>query len=116
TVSYVSGTLNCSSNYTTSLYVIPIYTPVATANQTVCVGDNATISATATSASSYSWSGPNNYTSTSQSNVIANAQTNYSGTYTVYAIFNAGTVSCSTSTITNITILPKMNFTLPLNP
>ena len=116
TVTTSSGTLNCPSTYTTALYVIPIYTPAVTSSQTICVGDNATFTATATSASSYSWAGPNSFTANTQNITITNGQTNQSGTYTITAIFTSGNTSCSTYTTTNLSVLPKVNFTLTVNP
>ncbi len=112
TTTVISGTTQCTNTATTSLYVIPIYTPNITANQTVCAGDNITMSVSASGASSYSWSGPASYTAGSQNVVISNAQVNYSGTYTATAIFTSGTVSCSTYTTTDVSVLPKLNFTL----
>ncbi len=112
TVSVNSGTLNCSSTYTTSLYVVPIYTPNVTPSSTICVGDNITFTASANSATYYSWAGPNSFTANTQNINFSNAQANQSGTYTVTAIFTSGNTSCSTYTTTDLSVLPKINFTL----
>ncbi len=112
TTTVTMGTLQCTASASSSLNVLPIYTPNVTPPTTICVGDNMSFTATANSASSYSWSGPNNYTANTQNINFTNAQANQSGTYTVTAIFISGNVSCSTYTTTDLSVLPKVNFTL----
>jgi gliding motility-associated-like protein len=112
TTTVTSGTLQCSTTTSSSLYVVPIYTPNVTPSSTICVGDNITFTASANSATSYSWAGPNSFTANTQNINISNAQSNQSGTYTVTAIFTSGNTSCSTYTTTDLSVLPKINFTL----
>ncbi len=116
TTTVSSGTLQCPTTATTSLYVIPIYTPNITTSQTICVGDNATFSVSASGANAYSWAGPNSYTANSQSISFNNAQANLSGTYTATAVFILGSKICLTTTNTALSVLPKITFTLPLVP
>ncbi|HPQ08309.1 MAG TPA: PKD domain-containing protein [Bacteroidia bacterium] len=115
TTTITSGTTQCSSTQQSTLNVIPIYTPNITPNQTVCVGDNVTFTASANGATSFTWAGPNSFTYSGQNVLLANAQTNQSGTYSVTAIFTLGNTSCSTNTVTNLAVLPKVNFTLTGN-
>ncbi len=58
-------------------------TASATAGGVVCSGSTITLSALATDANSWVWSGPNGFTSTQQSPTISPAQTVHNGTYTV---------------------------------
>ncbi|GAB4455930.1 MAG: hypothetical protein OHK0036_19670 [Bacteroidia bacterium] len=115
TTTVTSGTLQCSTSTVSSLYVIPIYTPNISPSQTICVGDNTTFTVNASGASTYSWAGPNSYTANSQSIVFTNAQSNISGNYTATAVFNFGANTCSAYTITSLSVLPKVNFTLTGN-
>jgi gliding motility-associated-like protein len=115
TTTVISGTTQCPATQTSSLHIIPIYTPNVTPNQTVCVGDNTSFTASVNGATSYSWVGPNSYTANGQSITLTNAQSNMSGDYTVTAIFTLGNTSCSTNTVTNLAVLPKVNFTLTGN-
>ncbi|MBI4929429.1 MAG: PKD domain-containing protein, partial [Bacteroidetes bacterium] len=58
--------------------------PVAGGNTPVCVGNDISLTASATGAT-YNWSGPNSFTSTTQNPVITPAATTNSGTYSVTA-------------------------------
>jgi uncharacterized repeat protein (TIGR03803 family) len=79
----------------------------ATANNDGPVCEGATLHLTATGGSSYSWTGPNNFTSTQQNPVIQNATVNRSGTYTVTVTNSGNTATASTV----VTINPKPTLT-----
>ena len=100
-------TLTCNSTAVVNLSVVAMspVTPFATAN--VCQGSTATFSASAVGSNpTYSWMGPNGYVSTNQVNSIANILPISSGNYSVNAIFSIGTVSCITSNVIPISVVP----------
>jgi len=65
----------------------------ATASATpnpACVGNTVNLSGSATNATSWTWTGPNNYTANTQNPSIANIQTSGAGTYTLSANNSCG--------------------------
>ncbi|MCW5909083.1 MAG: PKD domain-containing protein [Chitinophagales bacterium] len=85
TYQVVATALNCSSLPATVQAVVnPIpAAPVASSNSPLCAGSNLNLSATGSGNSTFSWTGPNNFTSSQQNPTISNAGTNASGTYNV---------------------------------
>ncbi|MBI4944760.1 MAG: PKD domain-containing protein, partial [Bacteroidetes bacterium] len=74
--------------------------PVAGSNTPVCVGNDISLTASATGAT-YNWSGPGGFTSASQNPVVTPASTTNSGTYSVTATSVDGcTSSVRTTTVT----------------
>jgi hypothetical protein len=75
--------------------------PIASVNNTLCVGSTINLSASISGSATptYSWSGPNSFTSNVQNPVIANASTLNIGTYTL-TINNGGCVETATTQIT----------------
>ena len=67
---------------------------------TICSGSSLTLTANATSATSYSWSGPNSFTSTSQNPAAITTSTASAGIYTLVATNTCGSTTATTSTIT----------------
>lgn len=109
-----STTLVCTSTAVSNLSVVP-RNPVAVAiTQNTCQNTLATLSANATGAAGYVWTGPNNYFSSAASNTITNIQPISSGIYSVNAIFVIGTVSCSTSNSGSLNVVPVS--TITVNP
>jgi gliding motility-associated-like protein len=99
-------TLVCSSSAVSNVSIVPMNPVNVSVTQDVCQGTNVTFSANANANPTYSWTGPNNYTSTNQSNTINNISPLSAGIYTVKAIWSIGTVSCITSNMTNILVVP----------
>ncbi|MFN7015396.1 MAG: immunoglobulin domain-containing protein, partial [Bacteroidia bacterium] len=61
-------------------------TPVVTANSTtLCEGEDLQLSANATDATDYNWTGPDGFSSTIQNPFINNISLNQAGTYTLIA-------------------------------
>jgi len=81
----------------------------------VCQGSTASFSASAASNPTYSWVGPNGYTSSNQVNNINNATPTSSGSYSVNAIWSIGSVSCTTSNMVNISVVPMNTITVVPN-
>jgi hypothetical protein len=73
----------------------------AAPNDTLCAGGNINLSASATQANTWSWTGPNAYSSSQQNPTITNAAATNSGTYTVTAINACGNSSASLSVLVN---------------
>ena len=77
--------------------------PVVTGNTTVCPGGTLQLTASdVTGATSYKWTGPNNFTATTKTITINSVTNLNSGEYTVVAI--KGTTSCDVSNPTKINV------------
>jgi hypothetical protein len=86
----ITGNSNgCTAIATTSVTVIPLPTVAATGT-TLCAGVNGNI--TATGATTYTWSGPNNFTVSG-----ANPSVTSAGTYTVIGTLNGCTAQATTT-------------------
>lgn len=99
-------TLVCSSSAVSNVSVVPMNPVTAWATYNICQGSQASFSASASGNPTYSWMGPNGYTSSNQINFINNALPSASGVYTVNATWSIGTVSCSTTNMTSINVVP----------
>lgn len=73
----------------------------AASNSAICAGNSLNLTASATGAVSYSWSGPNGFSSTMQNPSIANATTAATGTYTLTAINACGTTTATAAVTVN---------------
>ncbi len=104
---YTLTATNSCGNNTATVDVVVNDVPqnvTATANganpNAVCPGATLNLSGSATGASSYSWSGPNNYTSAQLNSTVNNFQQANAGTYTLVATNNCGTAQATV----NVTI------------
>ena len=102
----MSTTLVCSSSAVSNVSIVPMNPVSISAGQNVCQGSNPTFTANAAGSPVYSWSGPNSFTSNAQSNTINGILPISAGAYSVNAIFSIGTVSCITSNVTNLIVVP----------
>jgi PKD repeat protein len=93
------------TNYIT-VYALPEL--IVSSNTPLCSGQD--IQLTASSASSYVWSGPNGYSSNAQNPLIPNAQTSYTGTYSITITDANGCSNTASSTIT-VNALPTITIT-----
>jgi gliding motility-associated-like protein len=111
TVTGTSGT--CSSTATSTVTVNTIPTATATGTALVCVGQTITLGVT-TTATSYTWSGPNTFSSNTQNPTITNAAAINSGVYTVTVASNGctavSTFSVNVTNSTSATITPAGPF------
>lgn len=98
-------TLVCTSSAVSNVSIVPMNPVTVTPVQNVCQGSSVTFSAGAANNPTYNWTGPN-FTSTLQSNTINNILPTSTGNYSVNAIWSIGTVSCVTSNMTNISVVP----------
>ncbi len=95
----VSATVGgCTSNQTSiQVSVNPRPSaPVAINSGPHCSGQALSLSSTAVSGATYSWTGPDGFTSTSQNPTIPAATVNSTGTYTVTAVVGVCTVTDTT--------------------
>jgi Ig-like domain CHU_C associated len=77
----------CSINASTSVSIKTKPEVTVTSNSAVCLGQNLNFTTNTTSAiSSYSWSGPNNFTSSIQNPTVSAATGSASGTYTLVVV------------------------------
>src|SRR5690606_37371920 len=89
--------------------------PVVSSNSPQCQGQTLNLSVAGALGTTYSWTGPNNFSSSSQNPPIPNVQLAASVTYSVVANLNGWS---SNPVTTNVTInpLPNPTFTLSPNP
>jgi hypothetical protein len=78
----------------------------------ICSGSTLSLSASATGATSYSWSGPEGYTSNVQNPTRTNATLSMGGTYTVTVTFSTG---CTNSANVNVIVNDCSPFSCPAN-
>jgi gliding motility-associated-like protein len=93
----------CSATTTTVVTVNALPELTVSSNTPLCSGQD--IQLTASSASSYVWSGPNGYSSNAQNPLIPNAQTSYSGSYSI-TITDANNCSSIGSVFVNVNQTP----------
>ncbi|MBA3681533.1 MAG: gliding motility-associated C-terminal domain-containing protein [Bacteroidetes bacterium] len=115
---FTNGSLTCTTGAVSNVSVVATSTVAITFPTDICQNATANMTATATGALSYDWTGPNGFLSNISTPTIPNIQTNGSGVYTATALFAIGTVSCLTSSTASIsvvgtnTIAVTPNFTL----
>lgn len=108
-----TGTLVCYAGNTTSVTVIPVpQVTVSPAVISICQDGSAGFSAGAVGATSYSWIGPNAFSSSSPNAGISSAVPGMTGIYNITAYFSQNNVTCSSTNSVDITVKPKVNFTL----
>jgi len=108
-----TGTLICTTTNTTDITVIPVsQVTVAPSVVSICQDLPFGLSAGAANATGYLWNGPMAFTSTGQNPSFTSGMTTMTGIYTVTAFFTANNVVCSTTNTVDVTIKPKVTFTL----
>jgi gliding motility-associated-like protein len=106
------GSVTCSTTNFIPLNVVGVPSIAVSPPQTICQGENVSISASAVSAINWLWQGPNNFSLTNTSNLFTNSTSSISGVYTVSAQFTNGNLTCNNSTTTTILVKPKLKFEL----
>ena len=104
----VTGSNACGNSTASTLAIAVNNIPTsvtATANPTtLCSGNSLTLTASATGATGWAWSGPGSYTSGSQNPTAFAVTTSNTGIFTVTATNSCGTATSSTSSVTVNTI------------
>jgi len=100
----------CTNTGTTSAFIVPIsQVSVSPATSTLCQNSNISFNSGAASATSYSWTGPSAFTSTITNPSLTNISPLNSGNYTVTAYFTSPgtTLVCSSSAVSNLSVVPR---------
>ncbi|MBS1781608.1 MAG: gliding motility-associated C-terminal domain-containing protein [Bacteroidetes bacterium] len=98
----------CSSSFVGPITLsnpTPPNAPIVTSNSPICVGNSLQLNATSSSATTYTWTGPNGFNSTTQNPIITNVQSINGGTYSVTATAN-NCVSASSNTTVVVNPIP----------
>lgn len=102
----ITSDLGCSNTYTQLIEDNATNLNVSiSGNNNLCIGDDATITANALHAISYSWSGPNGFTSNSQTLSLEDVTFSDAGTYTVFAT-DENNCQATNSIYINVNSLP----------
>lgn len=106
--------LNATVTSTTSTSITVLDPTVAiNSASTVCEGGSVNLTANATGTSvTYQWNGPSGYTSATQNPVMTGLLPSASGTYTVQANVATGTLVCSATNTTDVTVIPVNQVTV----
>ncbi|NMC37081.1 MAG: T9SS type B sorting domain-containing protein [Bacteroidales bacterium] len=105
TLTVTNGT-NCSSTATTSVVVNPSPVAVASNNGPLCVGSALNLTGGPSGMTTYSWTGPNNYTANTMSPVVSqNATLTMGGIYTL-TVTNSNGCRDTATTLVNIYAVP----------
>jgi gliding motility-associated-like protein len=112
TALFAIGTVSCTTIGSNNLSVVPV-NPINVIPQiSQCEPANISLQANSAGAATYSWTGPNSYTSNVSNPQMYGLLPNASGIYTVTTSYNNGNLICYNTNTTNVTINPKLNFTL----
>lgn len=112
TATFAIGTVSCTTQNSAVQNVVPV-NPINVIPQiSQCEPANISLQANSAGAATYSWTGPNSYTSNVSNPQMYGLLPNASGVYTVTTSYNNGNLICYNTNTTNVTINPKLNFTL----
>ncbi len=111
------GTVSCTNTNTSQVNVVGTNTVGGASTYTICQGSNLNLAASAASAVSYSWNGPGAYSSSVQNPVITNILPAAAGNYTAIAFFSNGNLTCSTTAVSNVSVVtaPAVTANVPAN-
>lgn len=113
TANFSNGQLTCSRTATTVVTIVNTYPVSALVPTTICQYATANMFISAAGApSSYSWTGPCNFTATTAGAVIPNIQLCAIGQYTAMAVWTSGTVECKREGYASITVVPVESITV----
>ncbi|HWY13210.1 MAG TPA: T9SS type B sorting domain-containing protein [Bacteroidia bacterium] len=99
----------------TTVTSITVLNPTVAVNSasTVCQGSSVNLTALATgTAVTYNWSGPGGYSNATQNPVLNNLIPSQSGNYIVTANVTTGTLVCTATNTTNVTVIPVAQVTV----
>lgn len=104
----------CMATSSSSAAVVPVAQVSVTPSFTQCQGTNINLTSGVPGATSYTWQGPNSYTSSLSSPILNFVTPNQSGNYTVTAYFasNQTSLVCTSSAISNVSIVPMTQVTV----
>ncbi|MBL7920087.1 MAG: gliding motility-associated C-terminal domain-containing protein [Bacteroidia bacterium] len=112
TAFFTNGSLTCTTAAVANVSVVATPALNVTVPANICQGSSASLNANATGAISYSWAGPNSFVSNLAAPSIANIQPNGAGVYTSTAIFSIGTVSCTNTGTSQMSVVQINSITI----
>lgn len=95
----------CPRTNTTQINVVATNSVTVIPNFTLCQGTSLNLTASASAANSYSWSGPSAFNTTTQNPSIASVLPPAAGNYTATAFFTNGVITCSNTAISNVSVV-----------
>jgi gliding motility-associated-like protein len=117
TAMFSIGTVSCTNTSTNQINVVGTNTVSVALTNTICEGASLNLTSNALSAVSYSWNGPGGYTSALQNPTISPISPSAVGDYTATAFFTNGNLTCTTSAVSNVSVVatPVVNVIVPAN-
>ncbi len=112
TAKFQISTTTCVATSSIALNVVPVNTITVIPPGPVCMPNNVSLQSSAPGASSYQWTGPNNFTNPGANATVYNPNPSYSGNYTITAYFVGGNIVCSNTNVVQVTVNPVLNFSL----
>jgi gliding motility-associated-like protein len=112
TATFAIGSVSCNITGSNQLSVVPVNPVIVTPTISVCEPNNAMFSSNSLGAATYSWSGPNNFTAYFANPTIYFPTTAATGIYTVSTSYNNGNFTCYNSSTVQLTVNPRITFTL----
>ena len=113
TALFTNGVITCTTGAAVTVSIVSTAQPIIYATSNVCKDGVVNFSATTSpAASTYSWTGPQQWTSFGAFPVITGIQANQSGIYYVYAKFSIGSTQCTTSKSVQINVVPVNTITV----
>ncbi|MBA2613184.1 MAG: gliding motility-associated C-terminal domain-containing protein [Bacteroidetes bacterium] len=112
TSTFAIGTVSCTTTGSAQINVVPVNPVIVTPTVATCQPNNAQLSATSNGAATYSWTGPNSFTSAVANPVIFAPSPVANGIYQVTTSYNNGQLTCYNTNTVQLTIYPKLTFTL----
>jgi gliding motility-associated-like protein len=112
TALFTNNVITCQTSVSIPVGVVAVNQPLITMPNSVCEGANASFSAFAQGANSYSWQGPNQFSPVASSTVITNVLPSASGIYYVTAGFSQNTTSCSSTSSAQLNVVPVNAITI----
>jgi len=104
--------ITCPRSNTVQVNVVATNPVTVTPNFTVCQGSSLNLTANATAtAAGYVWNGPGGFTSASQNTVVAGMLPAGSGNYTATASFTNAALTCTTSAVSNVSVVATSTVT-----
>ncbi|MDP3558226.1 MAG: gliding motility-associated C-terminal domain-containing protein [Bacteroidota bacterium] len=112
TATFAIGTVSCTTSGSDQINVVPVNPVIVTPSISVCEPTNAQLSASSAGAVTYSWSGPNNFSALYANPTLYFPTPAMSGQYVVTTSYNNGQLTCYNSNTTQLTVNPRLTFTL----
>ncbi len=104
--------ITCLRTNTVQVDVVATSPVTVTPSFTACQGSNVNLNASTTGIATYSWSGPGTYTSGLQNPVVPSILPSGAGNYTAIASFSNSALTCTTSAVSNVSVVATVPATV----